>query len=279
MRHGYMSLLLAPILAVTFLLAFSGRASAAGDREEAMMKTLLQMAQDHKMHERYYTVRDLKSASELRFTAMRLQTVAERLAKVTQKEIDAWAAGTKSTMEENAPLSIGQMEIINYRDTVPYTAILWYGHGGEPIEIKEIRAQLAGSMVGLRNTGDMLIGYMNKHFGGEEAKIARPDRRYLDASLWRTRLTVGLYTVATYYKLAGELIGMALKTFDKAPLAGRDLIKEDKRTEAVLMLDTTAKLLNEAARFQGMAGTELGDDEERWQQVETALYSVLGRGR
>jgi len=205
--------------------------------------------------------------------------VAERLEKITQEEMAAAAAGTRSTLEQDAPLSIEQMEMINHREVVPYMAILWYGHGGEPPEFLEIKGELAGKMWALRGVSDMLFGYMNKHFEGNEAALITPDERILEGSLWRTRLTAGLYRVATCYKLAGESVAMALKTLENAPIAGKDLAEADKRAGAVLMLKWTAAFLNEAAAYMGMAGTELGKDEERWQHTEASLAAMLEKGR
>jgi len=244
----------------------------------ALLKTLLQMTLDHKMHERFYAVRDFEWAAELRRQGNRLATVAERLEKISQKELEA-AAGTKSVLEQDAPLSIGQMELINHRDVVPYMAILWYAHGAEPPEFMEIRGELTGKMWALRGVADMLFGYMSKHFEGDEAALIRPDERFLEGSLWRTRITVGLYRVATYYRMAGECVVLALKTLEKTPLGGKDLIEADKRAAAVLMLKSTKAFLNDAATFMGMAGTELGKEEERWQHTEASLASILGKGR
>jgi hypothetical protein len=245
----------------------------------AMLKTLLQMSRDHKMHERYYAVRDFTWAADLRVQGNKLATVAERLEKIPQAEMAAAATGTRSTLEKDAPLSIEQMEMINHRDVVPYMAILWYGHGGEPPEFIEIKAGLTGKMWSLRGVSDMLFGYMNKHFEGNEAALIRPNERILEGSLWRTRLTAGLYRVATYYKLAGESVAMALKTLENAPLAGKDFTEADKRDRAVLTLKWTAAFLNDAAAYMGMAGTELGKDEQRWQHTEASLAAILEQGR
>ena len=266
-------LFLAGVVAILFLA--SPILGAAGGENKAMYATLLQMTQDHKMHERYYTVRDLRWAAELRSASMRLQTVSERLARISQKEMDEKAKGIRPTLEENAPLTIGQMKLINHRDVVPYIAILWYGNGKEPPEFYEMKRQLKGMMFELRGTADMLYGYMNKHLASDESSMITPNRNALDALLWRTRLTVGLFTVATYYKQAGETIAQALKTFEQAPVAGKDLVDKSNRTRSVVMLATTANLLNEAARYMGMAGTELGNDEERWQKAEGALNAIL----
>lgn len=249
--------------------AFSGE-----NPQLALLKTLLQMSQDHKMHERYYTVRDFTWAADLRAQGNRLATVAERLQKISQEEMAAASAGTRPTLEKDAPLSIEQMEMINHRDAVPYMAILWYGHGGEPPEFMEIKGELAGKMRALRGVADMLIGYMTKHFEGNEAALIRPDERILEGLLWRTRLTAGLYRVATYYRLAAESVAMALNVLESASLAGKDLVEEDNRARAVLVLKWTTAFLNEAATYMGMAGTELGKDEERWQHTEASLASI-----
>jgi hypothetical protein len=171
------------------------------------------------------------------------------------------------------------MEMINYRDVVPHIAILWYGHGGEPPEFKEIKGDLTGKMWALRETSDMLLSYMGKHFEGDEAALIRPDERFLEGSLWRTRLTAGLYRVATYYRMAAECVSLALKTLDKTPLGGKDLIEAHTRAAAVFMLKSTIAFLNDAATYMGMAGTELSKDEERWQHTEASLAAILGNVR
>jgi len=243
-------------------------------KQKALLETLLQMSLDHKMHERFYTARDFQWAADLRRQANRLATVAERLESITQDALEA-AGGTKSVLETEAPLSIEQMAMINHRDVVPYMAILWYGHGGEPPEFKEITGELTGRMWAMRETSKMLLEYMNKHFEGNEAALIIPDSRYLEGSLWRTRVTTGLYKVATYYRLAAESMAMALKSLDAAPLEGKALLNSDKRRAAVEMMKAAQMHLNEAATHLGIAATELGKDEERWQHGQSALRGIL----
>jgi hypothetical protein len=242
--------------------------------QKPLLETLLQMILDHKMHERFYTARDFQWAAELRRQANRLATVAERLGAISQDALDA-EGGTKSVLEKDAPLSIRQMEMINYRDVVPYMAILWYGHGGEPPEFKEITGELTGRMWALRETSKMLLEYMNKHFEGDEAALILPDSRFLEGSLWRTRITTGLYKVATYYRLAAESMAMALKSLEAAPLEGKALLDANKRTAAAEMLNAAQAHLNEAATHLGTAATELGKDEERWQHGQSALRAIM----
>ncbi len=243
--------------------------------QKPLLETLLQMILDHKMHERFYTARDFQWAADLRRQANRLATVAERLASIPQDALEA-AGGTKSVLEADAPLSIRQMEMINYRDVVPYMAILWYGHGGEPPEFKEITGELTGRMWAMRETSKMLLEYMNKHFEGNEAALLLPDSRFLEGSLWRTRVTTGLYKVATYYRLSAESMAMALKSLEAAPLEGTTILDADKRMAAVEMLKAAQAHLNEAATHLGTAATELGKDEERWQHSQSAFRAITG---
>jgi hypothetical protein len=244
-------------------------------KQKALLETLLQMTLDHKMHERFYAARDFQWAADLRRQANRLATVAERLDSITQDTLDA-AGGTKSVLETEAPLSIEQMAMINHRDVVPYMAILWYGHGGKPPEFMEITGELTGRMWAMRATSQMLFEYMNKHFKGNEGDLIIPDSRYLEGSLWRTRITTGLYKVATYYRLAVESMGLAWKSLDAAPREGKALLDADKRTAAVEMMKAAQAHLNEAATHLGVAATELGKDEERWQHSQSALRGILG---
>ncbi len=242
---------------------------------KALLETLLQMTLDHKMHERFYAARDFQWAADLRRQANRLATVGERLESIKQDSLDA-AGGTRSVLEKDAPLSIAQMEMINHREVVPYIAILWYGHGGVPPEFLEIKGELTGRMWAMRATSNMLLEYMNKHFEGNEAALIIPESRFLEGSLWRTRVTTGLYKVATYYRLTSESMAMALKSLEAAPLEGKALLDEGKRRAAVVMLKAAQWHLNEAATHLGMAATELGKDEERWQHGQAALTAIMG---
>lgn len=255
-----------------------GQGEGAAVNQKALLETLWQMTLDHKMHERFYAARDFQWAADLRRQANRLATVAERLESIRQEELEA-AGGTKSTLELDAPLSLGQMEMINYRDVVPYMAILWYGHGGEPPEFKEIAGELTGKMWAMRETSKMLLGYMDKHFKGNEGALIIPDPRFLEGSLWRTRITTGLYKVATYYRLAAESMAMALKSLEAAPLEGKSLLNANERTAAVEMLKAAQLQLNEAATHLGIAATELGRDEERWQHSQSAFKAIIGTVR
>jgi len=254
------------------------RSDQGSPQQKALLETLLQMTLDHKMHERFYTARDFQWAADLRRQANRLATVAERLESITQEALDS-AGGTKSVLEAEAPLSIEQMAMINHRDVVPYMAILWYGHGGEPPEFMEIRGELTGRMWAMRATSTMLLEYMNKHFEGNEAALIIPDSRFLEGSVWRMRVSTGLYKVATYYRLTAESMAMALKSLDAAPLEGKALLDADKRGAAVEMMKAAQRHLNEAATHLGVAATELGKDEERWQHSQSVLRGILGERR
>jgi hypothetical protein len=247
-------------------------------KQRELLETLLQMTLDHKMHERFYTARDFQWAADLRKQANRLATVAERIDSIPQEALDA-AGGTKSVLETEAPLSIEQMAMINHRDVVPYMSILWYGHGGKPPEFDEMIGELTGRMWAMRATSKMLLEYMNKHFQGDEAALIIPDSRFLEGSLWRTRITTGLYKVATYYRLTAESIAMALKSLEAAPLEGKALLHADERRAAVEMMRAAQLHLNEAATHLGIAATELGKDEERWQHSQSALKAILAERR
>jgi hypothetical protein len=243
--------------------------------QKMLLETLLQMTIDHKMHERFYTARNFQWAADLRIQANRLASVAERLESIKQDALEA-AAAPESMPGMGAPLSIEQLAMINQRDLVPYMAIFWYGHGGKPPEFKEITGELMERIRILREASIILLNYMDRYFEGNEAALIIPDTRFLEGSLWRTRITTGLYMVATFYKLTAESLTMALKSLEAAPLEGKSLIHADKRKTAVEMLKAAQVNMNEAAMYLAIATTELGKDEERWQHAQSALSAILG---
>jgi hypothetical protein len=233
------------------------------------------MTLDHKMHERFYTRKEFELAAQVRFQADRLQTLAESLARVSQEALMKAGADTAPTIEKKPALTVTQLEILNNRSTVPYIAILFYGHGGEPAEIQEIRGTLKAIEMSLRSTSEMLFGYMEKHFAGEHSLLIRPKEEWLEAAIWRSRLTTSLYCVAGYFRMAAEMIAVAFTVLNKAKLAGAALLSEENRRETVLLLNATSTFLHDAARYLGLAGIELGCDEDRWRRLEVALKAIL----
>ncbi|RJX24489.1 MAG: hypothetical protein C4554_08910 [Dethiobacter sp.] len=240
-----------------------------------VIETLLQMNMDHKMHERFYTRRDFEWAAQIRFQADSLQTLAESLARVSLEELEKGGAGTLPTAEEKPVLTIGQLDKINSRETVTYNAILFYGHGGEPVELYGTRETLKNMELTLRATAKMLFGYMENHFSTENSVLLEPKAEWLEAAIWQSRLSTNLFCIATYYRMAAEMLVVARDTLEKADLAGAALLSEDKRRESVLLLYSTSAFLHEAAKFMGMAGTELGCDEDHWRCLQKVLENIL----
>lgn len=240
-----------------------------------VLETLLQMALDHIMHERFYTKRDFLWAAEIRTAADQLRTLSEWLAVIPQADLREAGKNTLPTIEEKPVLTIGQLELLNNRNVIPYTAILFYGHGGEPAELSDLRNSLESKEKTLRSLAQMLLGYMEKHFSADTSILIEPQAAWLEAALWRSRVTSGLYCIAGYYRLAAEMIKNALEALGKADLQGLSLLAEEERNNAVLLLNASQHFLLEAARLMGMAGVELGCNEDRWQRLQIALEQIL----
>jgi len=242
-----------------------------------VLETLLQMTLDHIKHERYYTKRDFFWAAELRTIGDQLRTMGESLAEISQAALQSTEQDTMPTVEETPALTVSQLELLNNRHAVPYTALLFYGHGGEPAELAELKTVLRVKEQALNSLSRILLGYMEKHLSADGSVLIEPQEAWLEAALWRTRVTAALYCIAAYYRLAAEMIKNALYTLEKADLRGSSLLAEDNRKNAVLLLYSTHHFLLEAASFIGLAGVELGCNEDRWQHLQKALEQILER--
>ena len=92
---------------------------------------------------------------------------------------------------------------------------------------------------------------------------------YANAYFWRSRVLGNMLAASSYYRVAAELISLAMKTLDKCS-------PSMKASEIALLLDHASMLLVDAAKFIGTAGVELGDNDMAWENLENATRQLQG---
>jgi len=118
----------------------------------------------------------------------------------------------------------------------------------------------------LKATSGMLVGLAQDQFGAGFGLEMSANKALLDAHFRRNRIVGDLFCVSSYYRLAAELLLLAVKTLGKVTPSSGPM-------ENSMLLDHAAALLGDAAKQMGTAGTELGEHEARWQHLEQALAS------
>ncbi len=113
----------------------------------------------------------------------------------------------------------------------------------------------------------VLAGLANKDLAAVYTLTMPADRLHANAHFWRSRVLADMLAASGYYRVAGELISLAMKTLDRCSPAM-------KAAEIVLLLQHASALLIDAAKFMGTAGAELGDNNVSWQNLENAVKQL-----
>jgi hypothetical protein len=189
-----------------------------------LFKPLLQLRMDGAVREKLSPANNFKQAADIRMFADRVQAMAAQLSP---------AAG-----QGTAPVIAGELQ----------------GMAGT-------LGQTAGELKAAFGT---LFGLAQAQFGAGFGLQMSADKALLDAHFWRNRLVGDLFCASSYYRLAAELLLLAVKTLAKVTPSAAPM-------ENSMLLDHAHALLCDAVRHMGTAGTELGDHEARWHALEKAL--------
>jgi hypothetical protein len=120
---------------------------------------------------------------------------------------------------------------------------------------------------GYRGISGMLAGLANKELAVNFTLTMPADRLYAEAHFWRSRVLADMLAASSYYKVAAELISLAMKTLEICS-------SSMKAGEIVLLLNHASALLVDAATSMGTAGAELGDNDVRWKNLEDAVKQL-----
>jgi hypothetical protein len=140
--------------------------------------------------------------------------------------------------------------------------------GAELPGIKERLTQIESI---LKEASTLLASLVHREFSAVQTSRISPVKAHVDAYFWRNRIIGDLFSASTYYRLTAELLSLAVKTLGNVSPAAEGI-------ESGLLLNHAAMLLVDAAKQMGTAGTELGDHEAHWQNLERALRA-LGQSR
>jgi hypothetical protein len=133
--------------------------------------------------------------------------------------------------------------------------------------LSEVKGMFGPMEGGCRGISGMLAGLANKELAANFSLTMPAERLYAEAHFWRSRVLADMLAASSYYKVAAELISLAMKTLDKcAPSM--------KPGEIALLLSHAAALLADAAKFMASAGEELGDNDVRWKNLEEAVKKL-----
>lgn len=118
-----------------------------------------------------------------------------------------------------------------------------------------------------RGIWGMLAGPANKELAAIFNLTMPADRRYAHAHFWRSRVLADMLAASTYYRVAAELISLAVRTLDKCS-------PSIDAGENSLLLDHASSLLVDAAKIMSTAGAELADNDGHWKNLEEAVKQL-----
>jgi hypothetical protein len=136
-------------------------------------------------------------------------------------------------------------------------------------ELRDIEGTLTQMEKSLKEASTTLAGLVSREFSASQILSVPPLKAHMEAYFWRSRIIADLFSASGYYKLAAELLSLAVKTLGNVSPSAES-------GDASWLLNHAATLLVDAAKQMGTAGTELGDHETHWLSLERAL-DMIGR--
>lgn len=143
------------------------------------------------------------------------------------------------------------------------------------MDLNEIRITLKSMETILREVAGMLRGYVENHFTPESRPLVVPKADWLDTAVWQSRTTTSLFCISAYYRMAAEMIGLALTTLNKSDWTGTAVLSGEKDANSVMLLNIASIFLHDAEKFMGLAGIELSCKEDCWRRLHKAMHTTI----
>ncbi|MGH7390368.1 MAG: hypothetical protein ACREM3_13060 [Candidatus Rokuibacteriota bacterium] len=237
---------------------------ASEDKQRPDLDVLRNIAAYHREHERFHSANQIAIAADLAREANKLKVVA-----------DVWLRGDAARPTPGVDFSDPRYQAagcddLNALPTVAGIGILFMEGGGEPAEIRGLRARLRGMSFGMQAGGQWLAEKMDAAWE-REAVLLTPE--LIDAAWPRFRTVCTNWRGSRDMMLAGKLLALVddcLGKIDFTPAA----IRADRRT-AGRFLRAAGWMLDEAARLLARNGADLGENDLRW----TEYLGVIERAR
>jgi hypothetical protein len=134
-------------------------------------------------------------------------------------------------------------------------------------ELPDMKGTLTQMESSLKETFIVLARLVNNEFSAGRKSSVPPVKAHVEAYFWMSRIVGDLFSVSSYYKLTAELLSLSVKTLGNVSLSAGN-------GDSSLLLNHAAALLVDAAKQMGTAGTQLGDHETHWQNLERALDNL-----
>lgn len=198
------------------------------EAEINLFSPLLEGRPDLKMMERLSPIANYRQAAEISAQAGQIQAMAKRLGQTHEKQAVSEIVG----------------------------------------EFPDVMGTLKQMEKRLREASAELLGLVNREFSADRERNAPPVIARAEAYFWRNRIIGDLFSASTSYRLAAELLSLAVKALGIVSPAAES-------PENSLLLNQAATLLVDAAKQMGTAGTELSEHVVHWQNMERAL-EVIG---
>ena len=218
--------------------------------EDPLLGMVLNLAQYHREHEKFYAESPLHDAITLQRDSRALKALAERWMVATPEEHPSPSpfAGTPDLNDDRATETAG---------------ILFMEGEGEPAEITRMKADLSALAEAGRSTGEWLANAMQAAWGVAEALLNYPALADLLAE--RHRIISNDWQAASMATLSAHNIDRALSVLgriDFSPTALRADLAADRAAPRYLF--SASELLDHAADLAAQSATLTHENERRW---------------
>jgi len=224
------------------------------------LETILNLAEHHREHEKFYAAAPLEDALSLQRTSRTLKALAER-----------WAQSEPAA--ERAPSPYAGAPDLNDPRATETSGVLFMEGEGEPAEIARIKRQLTDLAGSNRQTGDWLGTAMEAAWGVAEGLLQYPaladllgERHRVIANDWRNAAIARL--VAMHLERAHAI----LERIDFSPDALRRDLGGDRRASRYLF--SASELIDHAADLMAESAVLVHENERRWRVFRERVEQV-----
>jgi hypothetical protein len=228
--------------------------------KEKFIKTILNLSQYHREHEKYYAWAPLDQAIKLQHASQILKTSADRWSHVPVVEKDT----------ENRYTGC---EDLNETAAIQHNGVLFMEGEKEPPEITRLKRDIKVLAEDFRETGEWLSEAMESSWKVAAALVKIPV--LADVLGERHRIIINDWEAAKLNLLISHLLMRALDILaeiDFSPEAIRENLKKEKTISDYLY--SSSELIDRAADLASTSAMLVHDNERRWRIFRERILEI-----
>lgn len=236
--------------------------SPDAEARSRLLRAVLNLAQFHREHEKFYASAPREQALALQSHARTLQALADR-----------WSATRPLHPEPFSPFE--GAEDLNDPAALQLDGVLFMEGEGEPAELARLRRDVRTNADDALATGDWLASAMQASWDAAAALLDIPELADLLGE--RHRIIANDWQAAAMSLLAGRLLLRALEILDHVDFAP-DALRSDLAADATAprRLYSATELMARAADLLSDSAGLVHDNERRWRTFRTRVAQIEG---